>query len=191
MDKKDSQVTGRKRKTFSFPVKVAHVGANPVSVKLEANETERQALAERWSVLQVDAFTAQLDILRWKRDGVRIKGSVSASIAQSCVVTLEPVEQIIDETLEALFVPEGSKLARIPMDENGEMVINAEGPDIPETFAGDSIDVAKVCEEFVVLAIDPYPRKENAVVKMPDEAEMQEEKARSPFADLEKLKKFE
>ncbi len=189
MDKKDSHVTERNRKTFSFPVKVAHVGANPVSVNLEANDSERSALAERWSVLRVDAVTAQLDITRWKRDGVRIKGSVRASIVQECVATLEPVEQIIDEKLEALFVPEGSKLARIPMDENGEMVINAEGPDIPETFAGDSIDVAKVCEEFVVLAIDAYPRKEGAVVNMPDEAASNEDKAPSPFAGLEKMKK--
>ena len=102
---------------------------------------------------------------------------------------MEPVEEKIDELVEALFVPEGSKLARINTDENGEMIISAEGPDMPETFTGNTIDVGLVCEEFIVLAIDPYPRKEGAVVELAGNTSPQDDVVPSPFAELERWKK--
>ncbi|MEM9106628.1 MAG: DUF177 domain-containing protein, partial [Pseudomonadota bacterium] len=150
-------MTEKNKENFSYRVNVGHISGNPVTVFLEANLREREALAERWGVDRVDCIVAELTLARWKKDGVRIKGQVKADIEQSCVVSLEPVSSHVDETFEALFVPEGSKLARIVTDESGEMVVEAEGPDLPETFTGDSIDVGAVCEEFIVLAIDPYP----------------------------------
>lgn len=178
-----------KQQTFSYQVNVGHISANPVRVTLEADEKERAAMAERWGVLRVTRVRAELELTRWKRDGVRVKGRVKADIEQNCVVTMEPVEEKIDELVEALFVPEGSKLARINTDENGEMIISAEGPDMPETFTGNTIDVGMVCEEFIVLAIDPYPRKEGAVVALAGNTSSQDDVVPSPFADLERWKK--
>ena len=42
-------------------------------------------------------------------------------------------------------------------------MLDADGPDSPETFSGDTIDVGALAEEFFGLAIDPYPRKPGAV----------------------------
>ncbi|WP_136658811.1 DUF177 domain-containing protein [Nitratireductor sp. XY-223] len=181
-------MTENNKETFSYRVNVGHLSANPVTVRLEADPGERLAMAERWGVTRVDAVTAELELVRWKRDGVRVKGRVRAEIEQSCIVTLEPVMATIDEAVEALFVPEGSKLARIATDENGEIVFDAEGPDIPESFHGDSIDVGAVCEEFIVLAIDPYPRKEGAVLESPGDPQ-QAEDTPSPFAGLKSWKR--
>ena len=177
-------MTEKNNESFSYNVNVGHLSANPVSVTMEADGRERAELAERWGVLKVDALEAELELIRWKRDGVRIKGRVKADIEQECVVTLEPVHSHIDEAVDALFVPEGSRLARMPVDETGEMVFDAEGPDLPETFTGDSIDVGAVCEEFVVLAIDPYPRKEGAVLEAADDTPAEEDRPPSPFAGL-------
>lgn len=177
-----------KQQTFSYQVNVGHISANPVRVTLEADEKERVAMAERWGVLRVNSVRAELELNRWKRDGVRVKGHVKAVLEQNCVATMEPVAEKIDEPVEALFVPEGSKLARIDTDENGEMIISAEGPDVPETFTGNTIDVGMVCEEFIVLAIDPYPRKEGAVVELVGNASPQDV-VPSPFAELERWKK--
>jgi hypothetical protein len=63
---------------FSYLVKVGHISANPVEVHLEADKKELQALAETWDVISVDDFRADLQIARWKRDGVRVKGRVQA-----------------------------------------------------------------------------------------------------------------
>lgn len=174
-----------KKERFSYRVNVGHVSSNPISVALEADAAERAALAERWGVEKVNAVCAELALTRWKRDGVRIKGRVIADIEQNCVVSLEPVASHIDEPVEALFVPEGSKLARITTDDGGEMIVEAEGPDLPEPFKGDTIDVGTVCEEFIVLAIDPYPRKDGAVFETGDEALGDDPGAPSPFAGLE------
>ncbi len=57
------------------------------------------------------------------------------------------------------FCPRISKLGRLGFHSGGEIVLDAEGPDSPETFSGDTIDVGALAEEFFELAIDPYPRK--------------------------------
>lgn len=177
-----------KQKSFSYKVNVAHLSAKPLLVTLEADDKERQSLAQRWGVSSVEAVAAKLEVSRWKRDGVRVKGSVEARITQSCVVTLEPVTSQIVETIEALFVPEGSRLARVETSDIGEMIVDAEGPDAPETFHGDMIDLAQICEEFIVLSIDPYPRLEGA--EMPPElnGSSAEEERESPFAGLSGFK---
>jgi hypothetical protein len=144
---------------FSYKVKVGHISLNPVEVRLEADEAERKGLAALWDVVSVEELKAELKINRWKRDGVRVRGTVKARIVQECVVSLDPVETEINEEFEQLFVPEGSKLARVPIQPSGEMVMDPEGQDLPETFVGDTIDAGVVVAEFAAMGIDPYPRK--------------------------------
>ena len=98
----------------------------------------------------------------WKRNGVKVSGRVEADITQACIVTLDPVEAHIDEAVEALFLPEDSKLGRQGFEGGGEILLDADGPDSPETFSGDTIDVGALAEQFFGLAIDPYPRKPGA-----------------------------
>jgi len=168
---------------YSFPVKVGHVAANPVRVTMSADEAERARIARIWNIGDVLSFSAEAALSRWKRDGVRVKGRVEAVIVQACVVTLEPVQQAIAEDFEALFVPDRSRLARMPVDETGELFLDPDGPDLPETFSGDSIDVGSVAAEFAALAIDPYPRKEGASFEA--HVEDDGDKGRvSPFAVL-------
>lgn len=172
---------------WSFKVKVAHVAVNPVQVTMSADAGERASLAQLWDIPEVLDFSASAAISRWKRDGVRVKGHVDARIVQNCVVTLDPVEQILSEDFEALFVPENSRLARMPVDEAGELFLDPDGPDLPETYNGDSIDVGAVAAEFAALAIDSYPRKPEAAfasqVQGKSSGESGEEKV-SPFAVL-------
>lgn len=173
---------------FSFFVKVAHVSANPVAVTINAEPGDLERLAETWKVPAVLSFTAEAKLTRWKRDGVRAKGQVLARILQDCVVTLEPVESLIDEAFEAIFVPEGSRLARIEPDNTGEIFLDPDGPDLPDTFSGDEIDIGASMAEFAALAIDPYPRKAGADFAGHLEGETATERKPSPFAVLKGLK---
>lgn len=175
---------------FSYAVKVGHVSANPVVVTLEASPEERKGLAELWRVASVEVVTAELQIARWKKDGVRIRGRVHAELTQSCVVTLEPVVAVIDEELEQIFVPEGSKLARIVTNDTGEMLVDPDGPDLPEMFSGDTIDAGEVVAEFAALAIDPYPRKTGIEFSDHLEGDPNEKSGKpNPFAALKDWKK--
>ncbi|GAA3077362.1 DUF177 domain-containing protein [Rhizobium viscosum] len=174
---------------FSYPVKVGHISANPVEVRMSADKDELKALAESWNVVSVDNLHADLQINRWKRDGIRVKGRVQAKIVQSCIITLEPVESEIDESFEQIFVPENSKLARHPANDTGEMVLDPDGPDLPEVFAGDTIDAGEVVAEFAALAIDPYPRKEGVEFEAHIEDTGENDRKPSAFAALKDWKK--
>ncbi|RKE85254.1 DUF177 domain-containing protein [Rhizobium sp. AG855] len=174
---------------FSYRVKVGHVSANPVQVHVEADERERVGLASLWEVEAVNRLAADLQIARWKKDGVRIKGHVSGEIVQACVVTLEPVVSTIEQDIDQIFVPEGSKLARIVLDGAGEMVLDPDGPDLPEPFVGDTVDAGALIAEFAALGIDPYPKKPGVQFSGHIENEVEEEKKPSPFAVLKDWKK--
>lgn len=174
---------------FSYQVKVGHVSANPVQVHVEADARERAALGELWQVEAVNRLTADLQINRWKKDGIRIWGRVEGEIVQACVVTLEPVVSEIRQEIDQIFVPEGSKLARIVTDEAGEMVLDPDGPDLPETFVGDTIDAGAVVAEFAALGIDPYPKKPGAHFAGHIESDDAKDRPPSPFAVLKGWKK--
>ncbi len=147
---------------ISFPVNVARLPQRGMSVVLEADAETRGALAAAHDVLEVVSLRADLVATSWKKGGVRIAGRLRATIVQACIVSLEPVETKIDEEVSALFLPEGSKLVAPARSADGEILLDAEGDDAPETFSGDTIDVGSLVEEFFELGIDPYPRKGGA-----------------------------
>ncbi len=171
---------------LTYPVPVLHLPQKGLTVTIATDERERAALAAGHELEAVESFSAEFLLTRWKKDGIRVRGRIEAEIVQACVVTLEPLRNTISEEVDTIFVPENSRLARIKLDESGEMLIDAEGADIPETFEGDRIDMGAVAEEFFDLAIDPYPRKPG----LPDESAPQsfgdagDDKPESPFAKL-------
>ncbi|WP_027167947.1 DUF177 domain-containing protein [Mesorhizobium sp. WSM3224] len=166
------------RSPVSFAANVARLPQKGLPVVVEADERQREALAGKYDLLSIERYRAELLVAAWKRNGVKVTGRVEADITQACIVTLEPVTAHIDEPVEALFLPEQSKLGREGFEGGGEIVLDADGPDSPETFSGDSIDVGALAEQFFGLAIDPYPRKPGASVDVagddpPEESEFQ------------------
>jgi uncharacterized metal-binding protein YceD (DUF177 family) len=173
---------------ISHLVSVARLPQKGMPVRMIATDKECTALAHEHGLQAVAHFSADITVAKWRRDGVRITGSVIADIVQTCSITLEPLPAHIDSEIDALFVPENSKLARPKIDENGEMILDADGPDAPETFAGDQLDVGTIVEEFFALAIDPYPRKEGAEFQLSAAPEEIATKKVSPFAKLAEFK---
>src|SRR5690606_20759411 len=131
---------------------------------VEADARQREALAAWHDLVSIESYRAELTVSPWKRHGVRVTGRVTADITQECVVTLDPVRATIDEAVEGIFLPADSRLARGGFEDGGEVLLDADGPDGPETFSGDTIDAGALAEEFFALAIDPYPRKPGAVL---------------------------
>ena len=158
-------------------------------VKYVASEKEMQAIARSFGLLNVEAFSAELHITTWRRDGVKIEGTLLANIEQSCVVSLKPVPQSVNEDVSLIYVPEGSKFAKPELDANGELLLDPDGADLPDTFDGTTIDISQLMLEVFALAIDPHPRAEGVSM---DEIYKSDENANehppSPFAVLAKLK---
>lgn len=170
----------------SMKVDATRLPAKGVAVKFEADERQRQALAALHGLEKVADFRFTAKVDPWKREGARVTGRVDADIIQLCVVTLEPLQQNVREEISAVFVPESSRLARAEV-EGGELMLDAEGEDAPETFAHGRIDVGALAEEFFELAIDPYPRADHA--ELPESAPQKdaETQAEAPFAKLGSL----
>ena len=148
----------------SFPVSVKRLPQNGLPVVVEADAGQRERLARDHDLLAVERFRADLLVSSWKRNGVQVEGEVEAAITQACIVTLEPLSSVIREPVSATFLPADSKLGRLGFDNAGEIHLDPDGPDSPEIFSGDMIDVGGLAEEFFGLAIDPYPRKEGAAL---------------------------
>jgi len=164
----------------SFEVHVARLPQKGLPVTIDADSTQKTAIAREYGLLSVESWRAELLVAPWKRHGVKVSGRVTAAIMQACVVTLDPLEARIDEAVDGLFLPEDSKLGRQGFGEAGEILVDAEGPDSPETFSGDTVDVGALAEQFFGLAIDPYPRKPGAAldsagdIAVPAESEFQQ-----------------
>lgn len=177
---------------LSYPVSVAHVSGKGTTIKIAADDKELAQLAHNHELLSVASFKAEILVTPWKKHGLKLRGWIEAQIVQACGVTLEPIDAFIREDINTVFVPENSRLARVSLDESGEMLIDAEGPDMPETFDGDQIDVGAVAEEFFELALDPYPRKIEAeyveIIDTEDEEAEEDIKPDSPFSRLAKLR---
>lgn len=172
---------------LAYPVNIARLPARGMPLRIVANEVQRRELADTHGLLAVERLEAELLVSTWKSRGIRVTGSVRAAVSQSCIVTLEPVTSRIDEQITAVFAPEGSRLLRPDMDDGGEILLDAEGPDGPEPFTGNEIDVGALVEEFFALGIDPYPRKAGASL---DAAKTADEEPRGPLQDqLRQLKK--
>jgi hypothetical protein len=69
------------------------------------------------------------------------------------------------------------------------MVLDPDGPDVPEIFSGDTIDAGEIVGEFAALAIDPYPRKQGIVFDGHIEDTGENDKKPAAFAALKDWKK--
>ena len=158
------------------------------TVEFAANADQREEIAAFYCLPSVGhfAFEAELESLDGRT--LRLRGRVSAQIVQTCVVSLEPVEQAIDEPFTVAFLL-GRAEARAGDDP--AVLVDPDGDDPPEPLSGGELDVGAIALEHFALAIDPYPRRPDAAELAPSasagggEASETED---SPFAVLRTLK---
>lgn len=172
---------------LTYPVSVHSLPVKGIKVHICANQQELAHLAKNHDLIEVKLYEGEFHILPWKKRGVRVQGSLRAHVIQACVITLEPLENILHENIDVVFVPENSKFVKPKTsEETSELFLDAEGPDIPEVFYDDKIDIGALMEEFFELSIDHYPRKEGISMDIIKTSENTEEKL-SPFSVLKKL----
>ena len=174
---------------FELMVNVRTLPKKGQMVLHAAKPSECARIAEQFELVSVESFNGECLLTPWKRDGVKLSGIVKANFKQSCAITMEPLDITLEEPVEIIFVPDGSKLSRPRTNDEGEIIFDPEGDDLPETFVGDSIDIASVWLEFMALGIDPFARKEGAVFQTEEDGNSDAVSVDSPFAALSSLKK--
>ena len=169
---------------WSHVVAVAQIPDAGLHQDLTANPTQLIELAALAGVRDVKNAHASLDVMPIAGDRVHVTGRVSAIIGQNCVVTLEPIDNVVDEDIDVTFAPPSQipVMAKVVTKEEGE---NVDIPDPPEPIVNGTIDIGQLAAELLFLGIDPYPRAPGAVFESPKEAVDPDE---HPFAALKALK---
>jgi len=175
---------------WHVPVRLEDVPEAGLHLELAAPEDVRSAMVAFGGVTAVPRLEAVLDCVRQGETRLRVTGRVTATVEQTCVVTLEPVTNEVDEAIDVVFAPAaeaqpGSRDDDDGFDDDigdahatGELGGEAE---VPEALSTDgTADVGAIAVEFLLLGINPFPRKPGAVFLRPAE----EGATVSPFADL-------
>jgi uncharacterized metal-binding protein YceD (DUF177 family) len=167
------------RVPWQVPVAVEDVAEEGEHFDLTADADIRAAVARIAGLRDLPRLEAVFDVTRHGHAGLRVAGHVSATVGQSCVVTLEPLANELTEDVDLVFLPP----ATVPADDQA----GAREPSVDqaEPLRGGSIDLGALATEFLILGLDPYPRKPGATFQAPAEAEPDE----GPFAALAELKK--
>jgi Large ribosomal RNA subunit accumulation protein YceD len=166
---------------WSVPVRRADVPETGRHLDLAPDAAVRAAIARLAGVVAVPQLTASFDVTLRGRGGLRVQGLVSATVTQTCVVTVEPIDNAIEEPVDLVFMPESARGDPIG-GAASEIEVPAE--DEPELLIDDMVDLGVIATEFLVLGVDPYPRKAGAVFDAPAAPD---DPAR-PFAALAALK---
>lgn len=168
---------------WSVPVAVEDVPETGLHVTVEAPADVRAQVMVLAGLRALSHLAAIFDLTRRGTD-VHVAGRVKARVGQTCVVTLEPIESDIEEPIDLVFAPQ--PFGR-PASANDTSHKPGDG-EPPELLVGGKLDLGVVATEFLLLGIDPYPRKAGAQFADLRTDAKADEKAH-PFAALEALKK--
>ena len=170
---------------FSRIFAVRKIPDDGLTVNLVATPEECTALAARMGILSCESVRADLALRKSDRDRrVDAVGRLTAKVTQACVVSLEPVSEAIDEPLNLMFLEESL------IEADGDKEITEEDllddTPVPDPIVRGQIDIGAVVAECLALALDPYPRRADAVLDAPKVADAEPER-RNPFAALRVL----
>ena len=133
------------------------VGPQGLTLEIEFDAAERESLKRRLDLLELDLLAAELRLgpAGETEGAIRVSGTIRAELAQSCVVTLEPVPRTLCESISVLYTQAPEDAA------DDEVEVLAEGEEA-EPLPTDGIDAGAVVAEHLALFLDPYPRHPDA-----------------------------
>jgi uncharacterized metal-binding protein YceD (DUF177 family) len=138
-------------------------------------------MAEAAGLRAISSAHAAFDLSQRSDGRVHVAGRVQAKVGQICVVTLEPIENEIDEEVDLIFAPAEEIAPQADADDDDGESSLAEPP---EPIENGMIDLGRLATDVLFLAIDPYPRKRGAVFEPQIAASDPED---HPFAALKAL----
>jgi hypothetical protein len=167
---------------WSMKVAVEEIPPTGMHFDLAAGEETRASLARAAGLRDLPRFEASFDVTRQGRDALHVTGEVSATVGQNCVVTLEPIECEVREPVDLVFAPPAEATLG---GEGGEATMRFTDEEQPDALTAGSIDLGAIATEFLLLGVDPYPRKPGAEFEPPETGDL----GSKPFAALAALKK--
>ena len=147
---------------WSVPIAVEQIPEAGLHRDIEADRAAREAMAELAGVREILSASASIDVTPDNGGRFHVTGRVRARVGQTCVVTLDPIENDIDEPIDLILAPPDQIPALADLVDDGDES-EAEIPDPPEPIENGVINLGRLATDALFLAIDPYPRKPDAV----------------------------
>jgi uncharacterized metal-binding protein YceD (DUF177 family) len=173
---------------WQVPVAIEDVAETGRHFDLIADNDVRAAVARLVGLRDLPRLEANFDVTRHGADGLRVSGRVSATVGQNCVVTLEPLANEVDEDIDLLFAPPQPSPIERKAGEDDAAEKDSERPQRswngPEPLIAGVVDLGALATEFLILGLDPYPRKPGAVFELTQDVKPDP----GPFAALAGLK---
>lgn len=177
---------------FVREIEIATLKGERSEFDVSATPAEMAALATRFGIDGIANLTAHITLTPFASGNkLALKVRFAADIAQTCVITLEPLKNRIDGEFFAEFVERAFK------DKPDEIEFGIDDDDPPEPIVDGRIEFGELIAQNLGLLIDPFPRAPGAVFEPvsigEDEgvngAEAVPEPVRpNPFAVLQQLK---
>jgi uncharacterized metal-binding protein YceD (DUF177 family) len=168
---------------WSVPLAVRDIPTEGQQCHLVGDDQARAGVAKLAGLTGVVRLEADIVAMPHGKDGLHVTGRVSATVGQTCIVTLEPMQSEIDEVIDVLYLrnPRQDSPEAGDTDEEAGKV----GDERIESLVDERVDLGAVATEFLILGIDPYPRRPEAEFTPP----AAEQASDGPFAALAALKK--
>lgn len=164
---------------LSHMIEVASIPPEGERVELVPDEATRARLAAVADVLAIPALKVKFDVRPAEAGGAVVIGKLEGVVRQVCVVSLEEFDNPVSEDFAVDFAVEPE---RTGTDDDEE------GDDLPDPIIDGKIDLGALATEFLILAVDPYPRKPGVQFSGLSPEESAPEPKRSPFEQLSGLK---
>ena len=169
---------------WRVPVVVAQIPDTGLHRAFEANDATCAAIADLAGLREISSARASFDLKPKSGGRVQVTGEVHARVGQTCVVTLDPIENDIDEVIDLLFAPPEQIRSLAALVDAAAQSEDDEVPDPPEPIVDGVIDLGRLATDALLLAVDPYPRRPDAVFEPIAEVK---DPAAHPFAALKTL----
>lgn len=173
---------------WRVPVIVAQIPDTGLHRAFEASDATRATMADMAGLREITSARASFDLKLKSGGRVQVTGEVHARVGQTCVVTLDPIENDIAEVIELLFAPPEQIRSLAALVDEAAQSEDEEVPDPPEPIVNGVIDLGRLATDALFLAIDPYPRRPEAEFEPLAEVK---DPAAHPFAALKTLQSGE
>ena len=165
-------------RAFSRSLDVVSVPAKGLAVIVEPAPSDYPAIAAECGVPAVASLRVSYKVMPRAGGRFEVTGDLTARVTQICVVSLEPFESDLTGDIALTFAPtaeamdgwfdadrprrgrrdEAERAARRAV-EAPPPPLSDDQPDLPDPIVDGRIDLGAIALEFLVLALDPYPKK--------------------------------
>lgn len=125
-------------------------------LSLKVDKAQMDAISDRIGTLSLDHFTVEMRVTRGLDKGTYVlHGALEGDVVQACVTSLKPVPSHVSDNFEVILAPVGYD---IPDDDEEDW------SDDIEIITPNGVDVGEIAVQYLLLALNPFPRAEGAKV---------------------------